>query len=128
MYREIKFRAWDKKEMKMKINLRLSDLWIYYEDVGLNNIFNNDDIIFLQYTWLKDKNWKDIYENDIVFDTLNKKIWEVKMNEFWRYSIYWKDWDRMNSYHWEAFNSWIYPDNTLEVKGNVFENPDLLTK
>jgi hypothetical protein len=110
MYREIKFRAWDKKEMKMKINLRLSDLWIYYEDVGLNNIFNNDDIIFLQYTWLKDKNWKEIYEGDIVLYN-----WEypqekpIIINEI--YDVIREELDEKCLIIW-----------------NIYENPDLLTK
>jgi hypothetical protein len=85
-----------------------------YEDWRYSNIL-------MQYVWLKDKNWKEIYEWDIVYDKLNDKKAEVKMNKFWRWSLFWKDWDRMNDYHWEYIFDWIKPTINIEIIWNIYE-------
>ena len=120
--REIKFRAWDKKYNEM-----IPDLICFYKDGGIshNNHFNSDispfrgymwdsrNLEVMQYTGLKDKNGKEIYEGDIVKGNYLKGIGVVEWNDkFCKFDISHK----MN----------ITPSDECEVIGNIYENPELL--
>ena len=129
--REIKFRAWDKKEKKWLSfdegdpigndgSLTESGYWTFIFD------FDEDRVALMQYTGLKDKNGKEIYEGDIV----NWTSWkigfkhidgsEVKLTPK---VVQWVDgaWKLEEDSPW---NLSIY-DN-VEVIGNIYENGDLL--
>lgn len=120
MTREIKFRFWNDTEKKM-----------YYPDVLETPLIKPIGIkdCWLQYTGLKDKSGKEIYEGDVL-----KITKEIEDNGF----IYKAGQMAMVEWHHAGF---IYnfinimPDRKIwpffegfavEIIGNIYENPELL--
>jgi uncharacterized phage protein (TIGR01671 family) len=113
--REIKFRVWDKGLKKM-FNWPI-DIGYWLPDDGKSVL---SGWILMQFTGLKDKNGKEIYEGDICH--------AYKANSYLKgnYEVVW-DTKR---------GRWAYKGNTYqvgssgnldcEVIGNVFQNNDLL--
>jgi len=128
--REIKFRAWDIVNNKMQhsgivwgysINLKYKDIrfpvleGFDYGD-NINNLSN-----LMQYTGLKDKNGKEIYEGDIVKANINNVVSIGKV-------VYIDDWAMFQT-EFTIGNIGrysCYEDD--EVIGNIYENPELLDK
>ncbi len=123
MKREIKFRAWDKINKKIILHREILEQVIEY-----NGCFDLDDFTIMQYTGLKDKNGKGIYEGDILkyednFDEDNMKITYIKWKEAYSgflFSEIDKDGD-------SSFYGGIYCPEEKEIIGNIHENPELLT-
>lgn len=129
MSREIKFRAWDKAQKKM-IDSSWSDVsisawmdswkWgITLHSCGGEFMDRFEDVILLQYTGLKDKNGKEIYQSDIV--AINEGICLVVwIDKFASWAI-----DRQGWAYLHFFGEAVDPLR-CEVIGNIYENPDLL--
>lgn len=114
--REIKFRAWDGEEMVIPD---------YIDQIGSgwwkSNSIPNTSKNLMQYTGLKDKNGKEIYEGDIVTQRYTG-TWEVVYGAS---RFYLRRYDNpVNDTFPYRRNSDILP---LEVIGNIYENPELLT-
>ena len=128
----IKFRAWDKKEKKMTyFNLDWSLMqggW--YDFPGGEDAIENH---LMQFTGLKDKNGKEIYEGDIIRDKKDKERKNLSIVEWvgdvvgWRKAdiqcdvIYQPELiDRGSFSIWKKHKSMWSED---EVIGNIYENP-----
>ncbi len=123
--REIKFRAWDKKHgIRPIANLNWDNRMVTIDiksetkPIGLELERKWEDIMIEQYTGLKDKHGKEIYEGDI----LRVDDYVGCVSYGWK-NIVWGRWVIVNP----SFNfSDIHPENELEVIGNIHENPGLL--
>lgn len=121
--RAIKFRAWDKEYQEMKYNAEQA-----YDGCGqlhaidcFGQLLEEENYKVMQYTGLKDKNGKEIYEGDIVnysHPRTNEIIRTVtfKHGAFGIEGIYEKT-------H-IIFGNIL--DSHIEVIGNIYENPELL--
>ena len=140
MSRQIKFRAWDKDEKRMLEVYRIgfdgpidgAQVYCYLDDRGAKGskecFYDGDGLTLEQFTGLKDRNGKDIYEGDILA---------------WHSNIYRKqDWIGLVKYRGAGFvvqessRSFSTPDwletacnkdaNIIEVVGNVHTDGDLI--
>ena len=135
--REIKFRAWDNKEKKWELGYDLPNLGgfsMYGETILLGEyshmidkyLFHRDgyapsDLKLMQYTGLKDKNGKEIYEGDII-DYEDKHGLTQDFTE----EVVWID-DKYNC-GWGTESSdqvWAEVARQSEVIGNIYEHPEL---
>lgn len=121
--REIKFRAWDKKYKNMSsfdemMNCRHFAIMDSLDSKQFIVLPLHENAILMQFTGLKDKNGREIYEGDILGGERTTDG-QVKFEaacfilEYDDSTALWKQELRISLRH-------------REVKGNIYENPELL--
>jgi uncharacterized phage protein (TIGR01671 family) len=122
MSREIKFRAWNNVLLKM---MPLKCLYFDHHDAGVvtgDEIDGDWSVVSLkflnlmQYTGIKDKNDKEVYEGDIIKNNAcSPEFYEVKFacGGFMAGDVFLDD-------HWNL-SGYMF-----EVIGNIYENSELL--
>lgn len=138
--REIKFRAWDKKDKKMYKVAHMSNLLTVgqyvtvrkNEDGAIIKIerdLEEDEYSLMQYTGINDKNGKEIYEGDVLL-YLNPFIVKGKLDHIENIKNV-VEWDSILAgfgpfCHYDSDCQEYYPIDKCEVIGNIYENPELL--
>lgn len=113
--RKIKFRIWDKFLYHMyydEDNKEEPNLWNIKEHVSGGKLIDTKSSVLMQYTGLKDKNGKEIYEGDILRGP--KKFRAEVIFEDGAFTV------RKNLLYFQR------KPMDLEVIGNIYENPELL--
>lgn len=133
--REIKFRAWNGKEMFNVDVLAMSPCTWDCPDYGKRgaSLAYQPHIKVMQYTGLNDKNGKGIYEGDVINlycdcdpgdyaycthpPSVHKVVWNEEESGYDLVQI-------SKGKVFEDFSS--YMEESWEVIGNIYENPELL--
>lgn len=125
--RDIKFRAWDTVEKKMRLEaLTIGNIGLGEGSViATEEVQTDNPLIWMQYTGTKDKNGVEIYESDILscifmidYDLFReaefvevtfeggrfRPMTDIKRNQYSNHSYYY----------------------SVEVVGNIYDNPDIL--
>jgi hypothetical protein len=157
--REIKFRAWDKEKSVMvtdgtydhsngwdgesclELKLGLSGNLSGYsqDDGGKNGLWEHDAdlrpgrMVLMQYTGLRDKNNKEIYEGDVV--RMRGDIREIVFGKI-GYDGSWNGLtgfgfkDSLDSHTNDPYMEMCYYDSPgeIEIIGNIYQNPELLSE
>lgn len=132
--RDIRFRAWDVSKLPdgtiRKVMHSNNDLMCWGEvpspmfatGFADEKLKKGELWVWMQFTGLKDKNEKEIYEGDIVrakskFVSVNYEVyWEDRLCQFRLCARHDKQYDKTHDLY-------IWAD---EVIGNIYENPELL--
>lgn len=118
--RQIKFRAWNEH---MNFMEEPRDLF------EIPSSWDSDFMILMQYTGVKDKNGKEIYEGDIIKANDKHNIWNIDGDYSFGIVVFnnaeWQLTEDRGGYNNCAMNLFTMKKD-FKIIGNIYENPELL--
>ena len=130
--RDIKFRAFDLDEKKMKTVNSIdftNELITVYDKESLEHVLSFSDVDLMQYTGLKDINNVEIFEGDIVEvskERINFKDTTIVKFDKGSASFVLVSQDNDNGYLSYDISYYNYNEVYYRVLGNIYENKELL--
>lgn len=149
MNREIKFRAWDTIDKRMRYEKDVDGIkeWPSLLAVGFHGLpicidkdsvkeheiigWNRDhNLTLMQYTGLKDKNGTEIYEGDIVTMPIGNDPTFMKAEIVYSFDGFKFKWinERVRNIRGKQIEPIFHNIKFFEVISNIFENSDLLSE
>ena len=132
MNSRFKFRAWNKSEGKMYVNVQFRrDDYVFGDacaDYAQTACFLAENLIIMQCTGLTDKNGRDIYEGDVVTHSRRAPHGDIDCVVTWGGAGYSLFAARSNPDKGENAGdllTWWYTGD-MAVIGNIYENPELV--
>lgn len=121
--REIKFRAWDGVDIIYEVSIDNGN-WYKTKNGKRSEFYSVKDYPLMQYTGLKDKNGKEIYEEDIVENDFGKGSYvSGKVSG----TVIWNEEEAKFDIDSCLLDECLFRGN-IEVIGNIYENKKLIFK
>ena len=116
--RELKFKTWGPKFRNMSEPMDMFYLTDCRDPENHGSYFE-DDVVFLQYTGLIDKNGKEIYEGDIAMCDGKRRVIRWSNGRYWFHAEFADIYENIS----ELFDKYY---QKVEIIGNIYQNPELL--
>lgn len=144
--RELKFRAWDKKNKRMLCSEDLYRFLITFNGTivkmegsikisekqdEVSAVIKDKNLIPMQFTGLKDKNGKESYFEDIVkLKTRDNFYYVIRKDDFGIPVFMANGYDESRPFTIIDFRDYFseMSKNDFEIVGDVYQNPDLIEK